>query len=208
MAICERLICTMPFRWNQVEWTSKKSYKPGKGSLGTAVKLEFTMGRSIVLALQTLGVVFGDVGTSPLYTFDIMFNKYPNTSKEDVLGALSLVIYTLILIPLLKRDICFILSNIAKASLLPNQLPSDTRISSFQLKVPSVELERSLRIKERLETSSMLKKLLLMLVLFGTSMVIADGVVTPAMSVMSAVNGLKVGISSVNEGDLEYIAWY
>lgn len=70
----------------------------------------------------------------------------------------------------------------AKASLLPNQLPSDSRISSFHLKVPSVELERSLKIKERLETSSMLKKLLLMLVLFGTSMVIADGVVTPAMS--------------------------
>ncbi|KAM3365841.1 hypothetical protein ACQJBY_015456 [Aegilops geniculata] len=159
---------------------------------------EFTMGRSIVLALQTLGVVFGDVGTSPLYTFDIMFNKYPNTSKEDVLGALSLVIYTLILIPLLKYTLIVLWGNDdgeggifalyslicrnAKASLLPNQLPSDTRISSFQLKVPSVELERSLRIKERLETSSMLKKLLLMLVLFGTSMVIADGVVTSAMS--------------------------
>ncbi|KAM3385378.1 hypothetical protein ACQJBY_009329 [Aegilops geniculata] len=183
---------------------------------------EFTMGRSIVLALQTLGVVFGDVGTSPLYTFDIMFNKYPNTSKEDVLGALSLVIYTLILIPLLKYTLIVLWGNDdgeggifalyslicrnAKASLLPNQLPSDTRISSFQLKVPSVELERSLRIKERLETSSMLKKLLLMLVLFGTSMVIADGVVTPAMSVMSAVNGLKVGISSVNEGEVVMIS--
>ncbi|KAM3365838.1 hypothetical protein ACQJBY_015456 [Aegilops geniculata] len=183
---------------------------------------EFTMGRSIVLALQTLGVVFGDVGTSPLYTFDIMFNKYPNTSKEDVLGALSLVIYTLILIPLLKYTLIVLWGNDdgeggifalyslicrnAKASLLPNQLPSDTRISSFQLKVPSVELERSLRIKERLETSSMLKKLLLMLVLFGTSMVIADGVVTSAMSVMSAVNGLKVGISSVNEGEVVMIS--
>ncbi|XP_047063160.1 probable potassium transporter 14 [Lolium rigidum] len=182
---------------------------------------EFTVGRSIVLALQTLGVVFGDVGTSPLYTFDIMFNKYPNTSKEDVLGALSLVIYTLILIPFLKYTLIVLWGNDdgeggifalyslicrnAKASLLPNQLPSDTRITSFQLKVPSVELERSLRIKERLETSSMLKKLLLMLVLFGTSMVIADGVVTPAMSVMSAVNGLKVGISSVNEGEVVMI---
>lgn len=70
----------------------------------------------------------------------------------------------------------------AKASLLPNQLPSDARISSFRLKVPSAELERSLKIKERLEASITLKKLLLMLVLFGTSMVIADGVVTPAMS--------------------------
>lgn len=70
----------------------------------------------------------------------------------------------------------------AKVSLLPNQLASDTRISSFKLKVPSAELERSLKIKERLEASLRLKKLLLMLVLAGTSMVIADGVVTPAMS--------------------------
>lgn len=70
----------------------------------------------------------------------------------------------------------------AKVSLIPNQLPSDARISSFRLKVPSPELERSLKIKERLETSLTLKKLLLMLVLVGTSMVIANGVVTPAMS--------------------------
>lgn len=70
----------------------------------------------------------------------------------------------------------------AKVSLLPNQLRSDTRISSFRLKVPSPELERSLKVKEYLESSLMLKKLLLILVLFGASMVIADGVVTPAMS--------------------------
>uniref|UniRef100_A0A0D9WZA9 Potassium transporter n=1 Tax=Leersia perrieri TaxID=77586 RepID=A0A0D9WZA9_9ORYZ len=188
---------------------------------GSTTAVETTLGRSIVLALQTLGVVFGDVGTSPLYTFDIMFNKYSIASKEDVLGALSLVIYTLILIPLLKYTLIVLWGNDdgeggtfalyslicrnSRASLLPNQLRSDTRISSFQLQVPSVELERSLKIKEQLETSSMLKKLLLMLVLFGTSMVIADGVVTPAMSVMSAVNGLKVGISSVNEGEVVMI---
>ena len=70
----------------------------------------------------------------------------------------------------------------AKVNLLPNQLPSDARISSFRLKVPSPELERSLKIKERLETSVTLKRLLLMLVLASTSMLIADGVVTPAMS--------------------------
>ena len=70
----------------------------------------------------------------------------------------------------------------AKANLLPNQLPSDARISSFRLKVPSPELERSLKIKERLETSVTLKRLLLMLVLAGTSMLIVDGVVTPVMS--------------------------
>lgn len=132
----------------------------------------------------------------------------------------------------------------AKVSLLPNQLPSDARISSFRLKVPSAELERSLKIKERLENSQTLKRLLLMLVLAGTSMVIADGVVTPAMSgficcffyanaysyadrvmlinnlfhmlilhcylyiqvflsaVMSAVGGLKVGVTAIEQGNV------
>jgi len=70
----------------------------------------------------------------------------------------------------------------ANVSLIPNQLPSDARISGFGLKVPSPELERSLIIKERLEASMALKKLLLILVLAGTAMVIADAVVTPAMS--------------------------
>lgn len=70
----------------------------------------------------------------------------------------------------------------AKAGLLPNQLPSDTPISSFGLKAPSLELEMSLKVKECLENSLKIKWLLLILVLFGTSMVIAGGVVTPAIS--------------------------
>lgn len=75
-----------------------------------------------------------------------------------------------------------LISRHAKISLIPNQLRSDARISSFRLKVPCPELERSLKLKEKLENSLILKKLLLVLVLAGTSMVIADGVVTPAMS--------------------------
>ncbi|KAG6421987.1 hypothetical protein SASPL_118548 [Salvia splendens] len=176
-----------------------------------------TLGRRIGLAFQTLGVVFGDVGTSPLYTFSVMFSKAPVNGDEDVIGALSLVLYTLILISLIKYVLIVLWANDdgeggtfalyslicrhAKVGLLPNQLPSDARISNFRLKVPSAELERSLKIKERLEASHTLKKLLLILVLAGTSMVIADGVVTPAMSVISAVGGLKVGISGFEQGD-------
>nr|KJB47215.1 hypothetical protein B456_008G015600 [Gossypium raimondii] len=183
---------------------------------------DFGMGRKIVLAFQTLGVVFGDVGTSPLYTFSVMFSKAPINGNEDVIGALSLVIYTLILIPLIKYVLVVLWANDdgeggtfalyslicrhAKVSLLPNQLPSDARISSFRLKVPSAELERSLKIKERLETSLTLKKLLLVLVLAGTSMVIADGVVTPAMSVMSAVGGLKVGVDAIEQDEVVMIS--
>lgn len=76
-----------------------------------SIPQDASLGRQIVLALQTLGVVFGDVGTSPLYTFDVMFNKYPLTQKEDVLGALSLVLYTLILIPLVKYILVVLWAN-------------------------------------------------------------------------------------------------
>lgn len=53
------------------------------------------------LAFQSLGVVFGDLGTSPLYVF---YNIFPHgvDDDEDVIGALSLIIYTLTLIPLMK----------------------------------------------------------------------------------------------------------
>ncbi|XP_075520750.1 potassium transporter 7-like [Primulina tabacum] len=181
-----------------------------------------TLARKIVLAFLTLGVVFGDVGTSPLYTFSVMFSKAPANGKEDVLGALSLVLYTLILIPLIKYALIVLWANDdgeggtfalyslicrhAKVSLLPNQLPSDARISIFRLEVPSTELDRSLKIKERLEASLVLKKLLLMLVLAGTSMVIADGVVTPAMSVISAVDGLKIGVSGIKQDHVVMIS--
>ena len=53
------------------------------------------------LAFQSLGVVYGDLGTSPLYVF---YNTFPHgiEDPEDVVGALSLIIYSLTLIPLLK----------------------------------------------------------------------------------------------------------
>lgn len=70
-----------------------------------------TLGRRIILAFQTLGVVFGDVGTSPLYTFSVMFSKAPVNGDEDVIGALSLVLYTLFLISLIKYVLIVLWAN-------------------------------------------------------------------------------------------------
>ncbi|XP_059656041.1 putative potassium transporter 12 isoform X2 [Cornus florida] len=75
--------------------------------------------------------------------------------------------------------------------MLPNRQQADEMISSFRLKLPTPELERALNIKETLEKKSSLKTLLLLLVLMGTSMIIGDGILTPAISVMSAVSGLQ-----------------
>lgn len=70
----------------------------------------------------------------------------------------------------------------AKVNMLPNRQPADEKISSFRLRLPTPELERALNIKETLETRSSLKTLLLLLVLMGTSMIIGDGILTPAIS--------------------------
>lgn len=60
------------------------------------------MWTTLGLAFQTLGVVYGDMGTSPLYVFTDVFSKVEIESEVDVLGALSLVMYTIALIPLAK----------------------------------------------------------------------------------------------------------
>ncbi|XP_062110266.1 putative potassium transporter 12 [Humulus lupulus] len=163
--------------------------------------------QTVALAFQTLGVVYGDMGTSPLYVFADVFSKVNINSEVDVLGALSLVMYTIALIPLAKYVFVVLKANdngeggtfalyslicrYAKVNMLPNRQPADEKISSFKLKLPTPELERALNIKESLERKSSLKILLLLLVLTGTSMIIGDGILTPAMSVMSAVSGLK-----------------
>ncbi|KAA8529552.1 hypothetical protein F0562_033649 [Nyssa sinensis] len=163
--------------------------------------------RTLALAFQTLGVVYGDMGTSPLYVFSDVFSKVPIRSEVDVLGALSLVMYTIALLPLAKYvfivlkandngeggtfALYSLISRYAKVNLLPNRQQADEQISSFRLRLPTPELERALRIKEALERKSYLKTLLLLLVLMGTSMIIGDGILTPAISVMSAVSGLE-----------------
>uniref|UniRef100_A0A6M2EWA3 K+ potassium transporter integral membrane domain-containing protein n=1 Tax=Populus davidiana TaxID=266767 RepID=A0A6M2EWA3_9ROSI len=63
---------------------------------------DLSIWQNLALAFQTLGVVYGDLGTSPLYVFTDVFSKVPIRSEVDVLGALSLVIYTIALIPLAK----------------------------------------------------------------------------------------------------------
>uniref|UniRef100_A0A0E0B2B4 Potassium transporter n=1 Tax=Oryza glumipatula TaxID=40148 RepID=A0A0E0B2B4_9ORYZ len=177
-----------------------------RGAHGHSSK-EISMLSTVAMAFQTLGVVYGDMGTSPLYVFSDVFSKVPIKSEVEILGALSLVMYTIALIPFAKYVFIVLKANdngeggtfalyslicrYAKVSLLPNQQRVDEDISSFRLKLPTPELERALSVKESLEKNPVFKNILLFLVLMGTSMVIGDGILTPSMSVMSAVSGLQ-----------------
>ncbi|KAJ8758793.1 hypothetical protein K2173_000514 [Erythroxylum novogranatense] len=158
------------------------------------------------LAFQSLGVVYGDLGTSPLYVF---YNTFPHGIKhtEDVIGALSLIIYSLTLIPLLKYVfvVCrandngqggtfalySLLCRHAKVNSIPNQHRTDEELTTYSR---STFHERSFAAKTKhwLEKYASRKNALLILVLVGTCMVVGDGILTPAISVLSASGGIKV----------------
>nr|UWK23391.1 KUP9.1 [Olimarabidopsis pumila] len=158
------------------------------------------------LSFQSLGIVYGDLGTSPLYVF---YNTFPNgiDDKEDVIGALSLIIYSLLLIPLIKYvfivckandngqggtlAIYSLLCRHAKVKLIPNQRRSDEDLTTYSRTV-SPEGSFAAKTKKWLEGKHWRKRALLVIVLLGTCMMIGDGILTPAISVLSATGGIKV----------------
>ncbi|KAF6136518.1 hypothetical protein GIB67_035077 [Kingdonia uniflora] len=166
---------------------------------------------TLLLGYQSVGVIYGDIGTSPLYAFSSTFsNKIPNT--DDILGVLSLIIYTIILSPMLKYVFIVLKANdngdggtyalyslicrYAKVSLLPNHQAEDRELSNYRLETPSNRLERATKIKVKLENNKVTSVMLLSVILLGTSMVIGDGILTSAMSVLSAVGGIKEFVKS------------
>eukprot|EP00262_Sarcandra_glabra_P011097 TRINITY_DN26803_c0_g1_i1.p1 TRINITY_DN26803_c0_g1~~TRINITY_DN26803_c0_g1_i1.p1 ORF type:complete len:131 (+),score=6.80 TRINITY_DN26803_c0_g1_i1:19-411(+) len=61
---------------------------------------EYPLAQSLILAYQSLGVVYGDIGTSPLYVFSSITLSEPG--EKDILGIMSLIFWTLTLIGLIK----------------------------------------------------------------------------------------------------------
>jgi KUP system potassium uptake protein len=60
----------------------------------------FSVGQMLLLAYQSVGVIYGDIGTSPLYVYSSTFSEAP--SRSDLLGALSLIIWSLTLMVTVK----------------------------------------------------------------------------------------------------------
>ncbi|XP_021895758.1 potassium transporter 4 [Carica papaya] len=181
------------------------------------------LSRNLVLAYQSFGVVYGDLSTSPLYVFSSTFTgklqKYRN--EEVIFGAFSLIFWTLTLLPLLKYvgillgaddngeggvfALYSLLCRHGKFSLLPNQQAADEELSTYKYG-PSTDGVLSSSLKRFLEKHKKLRTALLIVVLFGACMVIGDGVLTPAISVLSAVSGLRVTEQKWHNGELLLIA--
>nr|AEG64803.1 putative high-affinity potassium transporter [Celosia argentea] len=177
----------------------------------------------LTLAFQSLGVVYGDLSTSPLYVYKSAFAEdiHHSDTNEEIYGVLSFVFWTLTLIPLLKYvfivlraddngeggtfALYSLLCRHARVSSLHNCQLHDEELSAYNsyknddfASSDDKSVARS-SLKLTLEKHKTLHKVLLILALIGTCMVIGDGVLTPALSVFSAVSGLELSLTTSRE---------
>src|SRR5271168_1125511 len=125
------------------------------------------------LALTALGVVFGDIGTSPLYAFQVALTGlgHPAPTAAEVLGLVSLILWALMVMVSLKY-VVFVLraDNDGEGGIL-----------ALLSLVASDKIADSARIP-----------VLVLLGVLGAALLYGDGVITPAISVLSAMEGLKL----------------
>lgn len=127
--------------------------------------------RTSVLVLSALGVVFGDIGTSPLYTLRVCFSDKFGLppSPENILGLLSLIFWALILVISFKYAL-FILR------------ADDHGQGGIFAMLALLHKQGRPRLGRRLT----------LLALFGSALLYGDGLITPVISVLSALEGLEV----------------
>ncbi|HVR76949.1 MAG TPA: KUP/HAK/KT family potassium transporter, partial [Acidimicrobiia bacterium] len=128
----------------------------------------------LITSLGALGVVFGDIGTSPLYAFREAFHAAEGlvVDVESVLGILSLMFWSLVLVVTIKY-LVFVMR-------------ADNHGEGGILALTTLAEESSPK------RSQGARRTLLLVGLFGTALLYGDGVITPAISVLSAVEGLEV----------------
>ena len=151
---------------------------PGAAPPSPAPTVHTTHGKLLPLALGALGIVFGDIGTSPLYAVAECFSKDKDgvtkahslvVSTDSVMGLLSLFFWSLTMVVTVKY-----LGFIMKAN---NK--GEGGIFALLALVPQ-------------KATSRVRNAVVLAALFGAALLYGDGIITPAISVLSAVEGLGV----------------
>jgi KUP system potassium uptake protein len=144
--------------------------KPNTDACAERVQGHTSGGNTTALAISALGVVFGDIGTSPLYAIDQIFfgSAHIGRTPENVLGAISLAIWTITIIVAIKY------------ALLVLRADNDGEGGVFAL----------YGLLHRFKNEG--RRALLWSLMLGAGLLLGDGMITPAISVLSAVEGLEV----------------
>src|SRR6202163_3160593 len=130
-------------------------------------------GKLPILALSALGIVFGDIGTSPLYTFKTILGTAGAASEPaTILGVLSLVLWTLFVITTVKYV-------------------------SFAMRVDNDGEGGILALMALLGVKKQQRPTIVAVGLFGAALIYGDGAITPAISVLSALEGLNMAVPAL-----------
>src|SRR5437899_4135821 len=134
------------------------------------------------LSLLALGVVYGDIGTSPLYALREAFHGQHGipVTQGNVLGVLSLIFWSLLLIVTVKYHVVIIRAD--------NK--GEGGVLALMALVNGSRLARGLTPR----------RLMIVLGIFGAALLYADGALTPAISVLSAVEGLSIAAPTLQHG--------
>ena len=124
--------------------------------------------RLALLSLSALGIVFGDIGTSPLYTLKTVLTLIgDNLDKNAVLGSLSLIVWTLIIVTTIKYV-------------------------NFAMRIDNDGEGGILALMSMLGVKLHTSPIIVAVGLFGAALIYGDGAITPAISVLSALEGLNI----------------
>ena len=140
----------------------------------SAPSVPLVSNRLRVLALAALGVVYGDIGTSPLYALKEVFGSVHHPvpiTPDNVLGILSLVFWALMIV-VTGKYVSFVMR-------------ADNKGEGGIMALMALALRSA-------EEGTLRRRAIVAFGLFGAALFYGDGVVTPAISVLSAVEGLEV----------------
>ncbi|KAK9462975.1 potassium transporter-domain-containing protein [Lipomyces oligophaga] len=170
-------------------------------------------------AFESLGAIYGDIGTSPLYTISTIFSDRTPT-EEEVMGAMSAIFWTFSIVVILKYLLIVLTlgpnngegGQVAIYAKLARTLhvgprgvviPGDEQPDLFLKLSKSMTRDSEIsRMQVRLKGwyhQTFLPKFLLMLCFLGCSLVMSDGLLTPTTSVLSAVSGIQIAVPSIED---------
>lgn len=135
--------------------------------------------------INSMGLVFGDIGTSPIYTLTVIF-LLTRPTEVHVIGVLSLIIWTLI--TLVTVEYAWLAMSLGKKG-------EGGTIVLKELLVPLIKSGRNAAF-------------ITLLAYIGVSFLVGDGVITPAISILSAVEGLRIipDFQDIGQGAIMFIA--
>jgi len=134
---------------------------------------------SMTMLLAVLGVVYGDIGTSPLYAFKASLQHFPpdGVTNLEIMGVLSLIFWSLILVVTVKYVLLILLA--------------DNRGEGGILAL--------MALAQRVSVGARVRSTLTLIGIVGACLFFGDGVITPAISVLSAVEGIEVSAPELKQ---------